>query len=197
MAIKRVIRFPSPSLRLPCKPVAFPLSGEVLEHIGDLRDTLAAVPCGVALASNQVAAEGQRLFVVRPGFTGPAVACMASPGGVQEMPEVCINPAWEAYPPTERDFVGIGPLLDEHRSFVEGCLSEPELQLQVKREMWVQLSYQDLEGRRCEVVLQGLLARVCQHECDHLRGILIYDYADKRTQMRAKQDAIRNRKRGR
>jgi peptide deformylase len=58
----------------------------------------------------------------------------------------------------------------------EGCLSLPEINVTVRRPTEIRLRAQDLAGNWFEQKLSGLAARVCQHECDHLRGVLIIDY---------------------
>jgi peptide deformylase len=200
MAVKKIIKFPAPSLRTPCREVPFPLSDEVREHIGDLRDTLSATPNGVALASNQVLAEGWSVFVVKPQVEWPLVRSMSG----EPPPQVVINPTISEYPPHEID---IGPTwappvqyereLFEYRCFVEGCLSVPELNApNPHRGYWIEMEYWDEEGRKCIYVARGLTARMIQHECDHLAGKLIYDYASKDVQLRVRAEAIRNRKRG-
>ena len=56
---------------------------------------------------------------------------------------------------------------------VEGCLSIPGEQYEVRRWNIVKLSYYDLEGKYKVVMLKDFDARVVQHEIDHLNGILI------------------------
>lgn len=59
----------------------------------------------------------------------------------------------------------------------EGCLSIPDVHIQVKRadQIWVQ--FVDENNHRHERSLEGLMARVVQHETDHLNGKMIVDYA--------------------
>ena len=57
----------------------------------------------------------------------------------------------------------------------EGCLSLPGVNVQVRRALTCRLTAQDLQGRPVELLLEGLPARVCQHETDHLNGVLIID----------------------
>ncbi len=57
----------------------------------------------------------------------------------------------------------------------EGCLSVPEIREEVKRPEIITLRYQNLEGEAREKRLDGLLARVLQHEIDHLNGVLFID----------------------
>ena len=58
----------------------------------------------------------------------------------------------------------------------EGCLSLPNTFIHVQRNSHVDLQGYDLQGQRQAYQLQGLWARVVQHEIDHLNGVLINDY---------------------
>jgi peptide deformylase len=60
----------------------------------------------------------------------------------------------------------------------EGCLSIPGIFAPVTRSAWVKVEAQDLEGRRVAIPARGLLARVFQHELDHLDGVLFLDRLD-------------------
>jgi len=59
----------------------------------------------------------------------------------------------------------------------EGCLSLPETTVNVKRQQSVFVRYLDKNEKEKESELDGLTARVVQHEIDHLNGVLIIDYA--------------------
>ena len=59
---------------------------------------------------------------------------------------------------------------------VEGCLSLPDMNVQIKRHYEVLVEGLNEKGERIEIKVKGLLARVIQHEIDHLRGRLIIDY---------------------
>jgi len=59
---------------------------------------------------------------------------------------------------------------------VEGCLSVPERGVEIKRFYEVRVRGLNEKGERVEIEAKGLLARVLQHEIDHLRGKLIIDY---------------------
>lgn len=59
----------------------------------------------------------------------------------------------------------------------EGCLSIPGVRLQIARSERLQLRAWDLQGRELRLEAEGLLARVLQHEVDHLNGVLILDRA--------------------
>lgn len=58
----------------------------------------------------------------------------------------------------------------------EGCLSIPGIYGNVKRPKKVTVQFIDLEGKQREITVDGLFARVVQHELDHLKGVLFTDY---------------------
>ena len=58
----------------------------------------------------------------------------------------------------------------------EGCLSVPNVTVKVKRAKEVTVSGLNERGDKVTLDAQGLLARIIQHECDHLQGKLIIDY---------------------
>jgi len=64
----------------------------------------------------------------------------------------------------------------ERDGFEEGCLSLPEITATVQRPLAVRVRYQDLDGKEHELEDDGLLARIVQHEHDHLDGILFVDH---------------------
>lgn len=63
--------------------------------------------------------------------------------------------------------------------FEEGCLSFPGKFFPVERPIKVKIKTRDLNGKRIKIKAEGLLARVLQHEIDHLDGVLIIDRAMK------------------
>ncbi len=58
----------------------------------------------------------------------------------------------------------------------EGCLSFPGIIFEVERSQEIEVNAQDLEGKPMHFMAKDLLARVVQHELDHLNGILFIDY---------------------
>ena len=58
---------------------------------------------------------------------------------------------------------------------LEGCLSFPGIYLEIKRSVQVDVRGLDRNGDKIEIKTQGLLARVLQHEIDHLDGILFFN----------------------
>lgn len=57
----------------------------------------------------------------------------------------------------------------------EGCLSFPGLYAEVERNKEIRVRYQDLQGEEQEVKFDGFLARIVQHEIDHIRGVVFTD----------------------
>jgi len=57
----------------------------------------------------------------------------------------------------------------------EGCLSIPGVYLEIKRGRKVAVRAIDIKGKEINLEAEGLLARVIQHEVDHLKGVLILD----------------------
>jgi peptide deformylase len=57
----------------------------------------------------------------------------------------------------------------------EGCLSFPGLFLKIKRVKKIEVEFIDLQGEKSVIKAEGLLARVFQHEIDHLNGILFIE----------------------
>lgn len=57
----------------------------------------------------------------------------------------------------------------------EGCLSIPEVYLDVTRPQVVEVAYKDENGKPHKLTAKGLLARVIQHEIDHLNGVMFVD----------------------
>ena len=64
---------------------------------------------------------------------------------------------------------------DEDR-LEEGCLSLPNIQVEIERKKMISVRGISQEGKEITLELNGLMARVIQHEIDHLNGILIIDY---------------------
>lgn len=59
---------------------------------------------------------------------------------------------------------------------IEGCLSIPGIEAEVERAKWVRVSGLSLAEKRISIDAEDLLARVFQHEIDHLNGILFIDH---------------------
>lgn len=76
----------------------------------------------------------------------------------------------------------LNPVIKDYHGTIfleEGCLSIPFVRAEVERPETVYVEYQDLDLNKNYVELKGLLARVAQHEIDHLNGILFIDHLTK------------------
>lgn len=67
-------------------------------------------------------------------------------------------------------------VIEGEEAFEEGCLSIPGIRESVVRPTKIKLKYQDYLGKEHIVWADGLLARVLQHEIDHLNGVLFVDH---------------------
>jgi peptide deformylase len=88
--------------------------------------------------------------------------------------EACINPR-------------IITASDEVEEEVEGCLSLPGAVMPVPRHMTLELEYLDLQGEKHLIRAEGWMARVFQHEIDHLDGRLILERTDRESRVEALQ----------
>ena len=145
MAVLKVVKFPAKVLRTKTKEVER-ITDEDRRLVKDMIDTMYAEN-GVGLAANQVGVSKQ-IFV-------------ASADQVRGEELVYFNPRLVKKEGTLKEF--------------EGCLSVPELYEPVKRAKRVWMRAMTLDGRTVEVKAEGLLARIFQHETDHLNGMLFID----------------------
>jgi peptide deformylase len=94
---------------------------------------------------------------------------------------VVVDVAHKEEPPNPQAFVNpeIVWSSDERSTYEEGCLSIPEYYAEVERPASVRARYLDREGETREILAEGLLATVLQHEIDHLDGVLFIDHISK------------------
>ena len=87
------------------------------------------------------------------------------------------------------EYVIVNPVLTDRsettETATEGCLSIPGIQVDVERPTAVTVSGQDVSGRPLQIEASDLLARVLQHEVDHLDGVLILDRTDRQSRKAA------------
>ena len=80
------------------------------------------------------------------------------------------------------EYVLVNPVIervsDTTETGAEGCLSIPGIQVEVERPTEITISGRDASGEPVKIDAEGLLARVFQHEVDHLDGVLILDRTD-------------------
>ncbi len=141
-------------LRGPVAPVTLPASDAIRSLAADMLATLSDAN-GVGLAAPQVF-ESVAIFIVasRPNPRYPDAPLME--------PEVVINPE----------------IIERSAEMVkdwEGCLSIPGLRGEVSRHRHIKARYQTIEGKRVERQFSDFVARIFQHEDDHLHGIVFLD----------------------
>ena len=158
MGLRTIVTLPEPVLRRKARPVTtFDKTLQTL--IDDMIDTMREAP-GVGLAAPQVGIS-DRLIVVE---------YMDPPEDEEEQIEVkpklyvMINP--EIVKASEEKVLG-----------VEGCLSIPGLVGEVERFEMIQVKGLNRHGKPMKVKAEGWLARIFQHEIDHVNGIVFPDRA--------------------
>ncbi|MBE9181069.1 peptide deformylase [Oculatella sp. LEGE 06141] len=138
-------------LRQPAKRVA-KVDEDIRQLVRNMLQTMYSED-GIGLAAPQVGIHKQLLVID------------CEPDNAATPPLVLINPTLSN---PSRDLCVIQ----------EGCLSIPGVFLDVTRPEVIQVSYKDEQGRPQKMSAQGLLARVIQHEVDHLNGIMFVDRVD-------------------
>ena len=133
------------------------IDGRLKQLADDMVETMYAAP-GVGLAAPQIGVQ-KRLFVFDTGDG--------------EGPRTIVN-----------------PVLSEARgewTYEEGCLSVPGLSWPIVRPKEVHLTGYDLQGNEVSVEADEFLARVFQHEVDHLDGVLLVEHLDEDQRREAKR----------
>jgi len=96
----------------------------------------------------------------------------------------------------DQEFVVINPMVEWSSESTEkdeeGCLSLPGTRVEIERPYAVTVSGKDTSGTTVRLEAEGLLARIFQHEIDHLNGVLILDRTDLESRKRAMRE-IRER----
>ena len=141
-------------LRLQAEPITDISSAETQQLIKNLQDTLATTE-GVGLAAPQISVSKQIIIIAsRPTLRYPQAPVME--------PTVMINPTFT-------------PLSEIKVKDWEACLSIPGIRARVTRYKQIQVNYLDQQGSNIEIVLEDFVARVFQHEFDHLQGKVYLD----------------------
>ena len=152
MPVRKVVTYGHPVLKKMSSDITD--FSDIESFIQDLFDTMYEFD-GIGLAANQLGVD-KRIFVVD-------ISHMEESDADSDKPLVFIN----------------GRVKNPSGSCVdsEGCLSLPGIRINVERYESIQYSYLDKNLNKCSKVFSGLLARVIQHENDHLDGKIITDYA--------------------
>ena len=147
MAVLQIRHMGNPVLRKKAKPVS-ELTGEIDKLIEDMTETM-YINQGLGLSATQV------------GVLKRIIVYDNVEAGYGMDPQALINPEIVA---------AEGIVKDE-----EGCLSIPEIKDIVERSEKITLTGIDRSGKDVKIEIEGLLARIIQHEIDHLDGILFVD----------------------
>ena len=156
LALAQIRQYPDPVLRLEAQEIE--AFDDDLRQLVERMMRLMQDARGVGLAANQVGVL-RRVFVVQADD--------------EEEPRALVNPSI-----VERS--------DEVELEDEGCLSLQGVLVPVERALRIRLQALDAEGEPVELELEGLGARVAQHEVDHLDGVLIVD----RTTREGRREAL-------
>ncbi|MBN1283949.1 MAG: peptide deformylase [Anaerolineae bacterium] len=171
MTIREIITPENPILRKKARKVTNFNDPRLQALADDMVETLHDAP-GVGLAAPQVA-ESVRLIVVH------------MPGGTEEDREVYGEGAGELYVVVNPEIVKASR---ETVDGTEGCLSVPGYLGTVSRCEMVKIRGQDRHGQDFRLKATGWLARVFQHEIDHLDGVLFIDKASKVWEVRPDEE---------
>ncbi len=157
MVLRKIITLPDPVLRRKAKPVTnFDKNLQTL--IDDMVETMREAP-GVGLAAPQIGLS-DRLIVVEYYAKEE-----------DEENEDAPKKVWAVLNPE------IVKVSDEKLMGVEGCLSIPGLVGEVERHAEVHVKGLNRHGKPMKIKAKGWLARIFQHEIDHLNGVLFPDLA--------------------
>jgi peptide deformylase len=158
MAKLPILTIPDPILRKTAAPVER-VDAALVQLADDMLETMYAAP-GIGLAAPQVGVSRRLVVLDVAGENEDA------------KPLVLINP----------EIVTLG---EEMRIYEEGCLSIPEVKVEIERPSTLTVRYLDRKGQQQQLDAEGLLATAIQHEIDHLDGRLIIDFLS-----RLKRDMI-------
>ena len=145
MAILEIKKFKDPVLRKKCQEVK-EITSEIEKLVFDMAETMKKYN-GAGLAAPQVGIS-KRIIVVQPDLNGE-IAGYINPRIIRKSLE------------KETD--------------EEGCLSFPNVFIKIKRAKEVEIEAMDINGKKIRIKAEGLLARILQHEIDHLDTILFFD----------------------
>eukprot|EP00803_Ostreobium_quekettii_P007485 evm.model.scf_227.1 EVM.evm.TU.scf_227.1 scf_227:16056-21626(-) len=147
----RIVKYPDPSLRAPCAAVNQPATG-IKELAAEMFEIMYSDD-GVGLAAPQVGVNIQMMVFNPEGHVGR---------GDPELEKVLINPRIVKF--------SKNTAVEE-----EGCLSFPQMFGDVERSTGIKVKARDVNGAKVELKLNGLAARIFQHEFDHLQGVLFFE----------------------
>ena len=145
MALKEVLLLGHPKLYERCDPVEEHELTELVDVVADLHDTL--MDCRRRIGAGRAIAAPQIGVMKRLVYMHI------------DRPVVFVNPVLDR-------------LSDERFELWDDCLSLPDLLVRVSRHRRCRIRYRDMEWTEREMLLEGSLSELLQHECDHLDGVL-------------------------
>ena len=154
----KIVKYGHPVLREKSEPIEN-IDDDVRLFAKDMLEAMYTAD-GIGLAAQQVGST-RAIFVIDIPYDRELDIEEGSE--LPQMPIVFINPE-------------IVDRRGDLESMNEGCLSLPNVFVDVTREPEVTIRYQDLDGNPQEISTDGLLARCIQHEFDHLQGVLMIDH---------------------
>ena len=187
MAILPIYTYDARVLREKTREVPRP-DAEISQLILDMFETM-RLARGIGLAANQVGKE-HSIFVIDVREALDDDEEEKTPAG---------SDAPSAPPAVSSPLVFINPVIKEYYgddvSFEEGCLSVPNVREEIFRPEKLHIRYRDVNFVEQELDADGILARVIQHEFDHLEGVFFTDYL-RGLKKRLVQPALKKIKRG-
>lgn len=153
MAVRPIIRVGDPVLAKVAAPVADPTADDVARLVADMIDTFETVG-SAGIAAPQIGVS-QRVVT----YLVPPHRVTGWPGDDPIGVTVLVNPVVE-------------PLGEARYVDWDGCLSVPGMRGRTSRWERIRITATDLDGNRTERVVAGAHARIVQHECDHLDGVI-------------------------
>jgi len=148
-----IIKYPNKVLRSPTEEAVFPLPNKIIKLAKDMLDTVRNAD-GIGLAAPQVG-KSLKLVVINLEKSGLPSFALFNPKIIKRsLKKIEVE---------------------------EGCLSLPEIFGMVKRPKKITIEAQNLKGEKIKFTDDGWVARVVQHEVDHINGRLIIDQIKKYT----------------
>lgn len=160
--------WPDEFLRRNTEPVADFEFDEAVERISKVMFETMYEDKGIGLSANQVGID-KRIFVMDTKFEDEGIC------------DAFINPV-------------IVEASEEKVIYPEGCLSFPDMFINLERAARIKVQYQDATGEEQHVVLEGISSVCAQHEIDHLNGIVFFDYLKPAKRRMAEQKLRRLKK---
>lgn len=170
MPLREIIKHPNEMLRRKARPVE-KLDGELQNLIDDMVETMRDAP-GVGLAATQV---NVPLRVITVEYGGEADEEKSNGKSAKKKLYTLVNPE-------------LSRVSTEVDTASEGCLSIPGLVGDVERSIEVTVKGLNRRGQPVKIKASGWLARIFQHEIDHLNGVLFIDRAEKVHQLEKEEE---------